>query len=231
MCGRYVSTATAEQLANTFNAGDFTRGPAVEPDYNVAPTKNVHIVRMTHRDDVEREVVDTARWGLIPSWAKDIKIGSRLFNARAESVRTTSAFRNAFARRRALIPADGWYEWTPKQFGPGKQAFYITPESGQLVFAGLWEVFGPDKLITCTILTTPAQGELARIHDRQPLVLSPGQWEAWLKDDDAAVQLLEHPDITAVRLRPVGSAVGNVANNGPSLISAVEEQTGPDQLF
>jgi putative SOS response-associated peptidase YedK len=178
------------------------------------------------------------RWGLVPHWAKDPKIGSRLINARAESAASKPSFRDAVARRRCLLPADGWYEW---QRGAGtalrggrKQPFFITPADGSgLALAGLWSTWrGPDAaippLVTCTVLTTDAVGPLAEIHDRMPLILPAQAWQAWLDPDshDPSELLAPPPEqlVHALELRPVSTAVNNVRRDGPELVDRVEPE-------
>jgi putative SOS response-associated peptidase YedK len=226
-----------------FDAVDATAGEELSPDYNVAPTKRVHVVRLSRRgpeldetvkpagtDQPASRVLSVVRWGLVPFWAKDPKTGARMLNARAESLTSKPAFRAAFAKRRCLVPADGWFEWTPRENAPGKQAFYMTPAGGApLAFAGLWEVWGQgeDRLYTCTVVTTDAVGPLTAVHDRMPLVLPPDRWAAWLGEEpvDDPATLLAAPSerlIQDMEIRPVGSAVGNVKNNGPQLLARVD---------
>jgi putative SOS response-associated peptidase YedK len=224
-----------------FDAIDATEGELLRPDYNVAPTDRVHVVRRSRRAaDAAAEagavrsanlqpgrVVSVARWGLVPSWAEGPSVGSRMLNARAETLIEKPAFRAAFARRRCLIPADGWFEWTPLPDGPGKQPYFMTPSAGGgLVFAGLWEVWGEgeDRLYTCTVVTTAAVGPLLAVHDRMPLVLPRERWASWLGeagDADPAALLAPTPAelVEAMEIRPVGSAVGNVRNKGAELVS------------
>ncbi|MGH3988451.1 MAG: SOS response-associated peptidase, partial [Pseudonocardiaceae bacterium] len=196
MCGRYASTRSPATLAVEFDALDATDGAAPGTDYNVAPTKPVFSVVTRHPRDAEgipdsdRTVrsIRVMRWGLVPHWAKDPGGGSRMINARAESAATKPAFRDAVARRRCLLPADGWYEW---QAAPGsrKQPFFITSRDGSgLALAGLWATWrGADTtappLVSCAVVTTDAVGPLAEIHDRMPLVLPAQAWEAWLDPD------------------------------------------------
>jgi len=245
MCGRYASTRSAEDLVSEFDAVDASEGEQLHPDYNVAPTDRVHVVRRSRRAPElaaagalagggavmgSERVVSVARWGLVPSWAKDPGMGARMLNARAESLVEKPAFRAAFARRRCLVPADGWFEWTPRQNAPGKQAYFMTPSGGGgLVFAGLWEVWGSgeDRLYTCTVVTTEAVGPLAAVHDRMPLVLPLHRWAAWLGEEgtaDPAMLLAPSPIelVEAVEIRPVGPAVGNVRNKGSELVALVE---------
>lgn len=225
MCGRYATTRTAPDLAALFEAYDATAEP-LTPDYNVAPTDPVPLCRVSATR--QGRVIEVARWGLIPSWATDRRVGARMINARAETVATTRAFARAFATRRCLIPADGWYEFAPAPAGGrGKQPYFMTPRDGSpVVFAGLWSVWGPaegeDKLLTCSIVTTAAVGELADVHDRMPLLLGPDRWDAWLTAATALDDLLVPPSLEAVgalEIRAVGRAVGDVRNDGPGLIA------------
>ena len=174
------------------------------------------------------------RWGLVPSWAKDVSIGNRMLNARVESLTEKPAFRTAAATRRCLVPADGWYEWAPRHDAPGKQPYYVTPEDGSgLAFAGLWEVWGrgEDRLYTCTVVTAPAVGALTEVHPRMPLVLPRERWAEWLdpaQEDVAQVALPTPPDyVERLEIRPVGAGVGNVANNGPQLTARAEQVSEP----
>jgi putative SOS response-associated peptidase YedK len=227
MCGRYASTRSPDELTLVFDALDGTADEVPEPDYNVAPTKPVYAVRATPDDGTPRRL-DVLSWGLVPSWAKDRSIGSRLLNARAETLGDKPAFRSAFARRRCLVPADGWYEWAPREHGPGKQPYYLTPADGSvLAFAGLWEVWGSGdgRVLTCTVVTTASQGGLADVHDRMPLVLPPDRWAAWLGEgpERTPAELLAPtpPEVVgALEIRPVGPEVGNVRNNGAHLVTA-----------
>jgi putative SOS response-associated peptidase YedK len=226
VCGRYASTRSPDELTLAFDAADCTGEAAPPPDYNVAPTKPVYAVRSGSRG----RRLDVLTWGLVPSWAKDRSIGSRLLNARAETLAVKPAFRSAFERRRCLIPADGWYEWKPREDRPGKQPYFLTPrDSSGLAFAGLWEVWG-DGLVTCTVVTTESHGVLADVHDRMPLVLPADRWATWLGEAPGAdpAELLAPTPATVVaslEVRPVGPQVGNVANNGRQLITA---QYAPD---
>ncbi|GAA1830949.1 SOS response-associated peptidase [Luedemannella flava] len=219
MCGRYASTRSAADLSALFEAADETEG-ALAPDYNVAPTDPVALVRHSARAD--GRVLSLARWGLVPSWAKDTKGGARMINARAETVATSRAFAQSFERRRCLVPADGWYEWLKRP--DGKQPYFMTrPDGGPLAFAGLWSVWGSgdQRLLTISVITVAAVGDLAAVHDRMPLVLPPQRWAQWLAADDATGLLMPDTDwVTQLEIRPVGSAVGDVRNDGPELVRA-----------
>jgi putative SOS response-associated peptidase YedK len=227
VCGRYVAKRDLDDLVAEFEAEDAI-GEPLPRDYNIAPTDPVPCVLTRHRSGdrggpVVRQL-RRARWGLVPSWAPDTKGAARRINARAETVTELPAFRSAMARRRCLVPADGWYEWAPAEAG-GKQPTYLTPPDDRgLAFAGLYEIWGPGKLLTTSIVTTAAAGELTRVHSRMPLVLPRGAWAAWLDPDrEDAIALLE-PDLAAIadlELRPVGPAVGSVHSDGPGLVERV----------
>jgi putative SOS response-associated peptidase YedK len=228
--------------------------PRLEPDFNVAPTKEVYAVverppRRESADEPEAEAQRQLRvvtWGLVPSWAKDPKIGSRMINARMETVAEKPAFRRAFERRRAILPADGYYEWYQPEDGPRtkagkvrKQPFFIRPRDGSiLAMAGLYELWrDPTKadddparwLWTCTVITTDAEDDLGRIHDRVPLMLTPDRYDAWLDpenhDHEALLGLLQPATPGLLEAYPVSTLVSNVANNGPELVEplALEE--------
>jgi putative SOS response-associated peptidase YedK len=225
MCGRYVAKRGLDDLAAEFEAEE-ALGPALRPDWNVAPTDAVPVVLTRHRsgapDGPVVRQLRAARWGLVPSWAPDTSKAARAINARAETVTELPTFRSAARRRRCLVPADGWYEWAPRPDGPGRQPTYLTPADGSVVaFAGLYEIWGPDKLLTSSIVTTAAAGPLTAVHHRMPLMLPRRSWSAWLDPARPDITDLLVPDLTVVEgmeLRPVGPAVGNVANDGPGLI-------------
>ena len=243
MCGRYVSVRSNDDLTEEFDAVDATNDEWEAPDYNVAPTKPVRIVvNLPLRDEsgtpaaAPTRQLRVASWGLVPSWAKDRRTQGRMFNARMESVATTNAFRRPYAKRRCLVPADGWYEW---QVGDaGKQPILMTPEDGHpIAFAGLYEFWGErgNTLTTCTIITAPAEGALAEIHDRMPLVLPRRAWARWLDPSvDDPKDLLRAWDEAAgehLELRPVSLAVNKVDNNGPELLQRAEPPAEEQRLF
>jgi putative SOS response-associated peptidase YedK len=245
MCGRYVSVKSDGDVVREFDAIDATEQDEHPPDWNIAPTKPVRAVVNRPLRDGEGEPAKTPtrqlrvmRWGLVPSWSKDAKGGGRMFNARVESVASKPAFRAAYAKRRCLIPADGWYEWRLLDTTT-KQPVYITPEDGHLIaFAGLYEFWrggdGP-TLTTCTIITTPAEGDLAQIHERMPLVLPRSAWTRWLDPSEAdPADLLTSWDEAAgehLELRPVDPLVNKVDNNGPELVRRAEPVVEPQTLF
>jgi putative SOS response-associated peptidase YedK len=218
VCGRYATTRSSVDLAALFEALDETGG-GLTPDYNVAPTDPVPIVVAGQGG----RAVRVARWGLVPAWARDARVGVRMINARAETVMSANAFAPSFRQRRCLVPADGWYEWVPRE-GGGKQAYYLTaPDAVVLVFAGLWTVSGAG-LLTCSIVTTGAVGHLASVHERMPLLVPAERWGEWLCGPADPARLLAVPPLTfinSLELRPVGPAVGDVRNDGPGLTAPV----------
>lgn len=222
VCGRYATTRHPADLSALFDALDDTGESPPPPDYNVAPTDPVPIVRVSQR--LGGRAVSAARWGLVPSWAQDMAGAARMINARAETVATARAYAPSFGRRRCLVPADGWYEWVPGRGGGRKQPYFMTPrDGGVLAFAGLWSPWGPRPVFTCTIVTMPALGDLALVHNRMPLVLPPERWAAWLAGPADPALLAPPPEefLANLELRPVGPAVGDVRNDGPELTRAV----------
>ncbi|HEY2443088.1 MAG TPA: SOS response-associated peptidase [Streptosporangiaceae bacterium] len=257
MCGRYASARRRMELLEEFGVQRDRVETALEPDYNVAPTKPVYAVLTRRSRDAESGApaagsdpvrqLRVLRWGLVPSWAKDPSIGSRMINARAETVAEKPSFRRAFARRRCLLPADGFYEWQQVEENgkKRKQPYYIYRTDGRaLAFAGLYELWRDPSvpedhdgswLWTTTIITTQATDEVGRIHDRMPMVIAPPDWPDWLDPDqgDAAGlhRLLTPAAGIGLTSHPVSSAVNNVRNNGPELMAAtlaVPDPGGPE---
>ncbi|MER6691495.1 SOS response-associated peptidase [Streptomyces minutiscleroticus] len=241
MCGRYVSTRGTEDLARLFQVADPPAEESLTPNWNVAPTQEVWaVLDRAPREDADapvRRELRPLRWGLVPSWAKDAGIGSRMINARVETVHEKPAYRSAFAKRRCLLPADGFYEWQQTTGGttgkPRKQPYFIHPEDGRVMaFAGLYEYWrDPDVkqdddpaawLMTCTIITTEATDAAGRVHPRMPLALTEDHYDAWLsperRDPDELRALLTRPADGRLAARPVSTAVNNVRNNGPHLL-------------
>ncbi|MFF4580510.1 SOS response-associated peptidase [Streptomyces sp. NPDC001389] len=240
MCGRYVSTRSPEDLTGLFGA--LPPGPdlVLPPSWNVAPTDTVWAV--LERADRESGLLERRlrplRWGLVPSWSKTADGGARMINARVETVGEKPAYRRAFAKRRCLLPADGFYEWeavpataTAKAY---KQPYFISPQDGAVMaMAGLYEfwrdpsVADPDDpaawWATCTVITTEATDAAGRVHPRMPLALSPARYDAWLDpahEDPASLRaLLTTPADGLLEARAVTTAVNSVRNNGPHLLT------------
>ncbi|HEV7172639.1 SOS response-associated peptidase [Pedococcus sp.] len=271
MCGRYAATANPDELVEEFEVdqdrtGDPARSilknpqspPAGTPDYNLAPSKQAPVVlsrvprsgkpteEYSGEPAPERQL-RLLTWGLVPSWSKDVAIGARMINARAESVLEKGAFAKAALSRRCLVPALGWYEWQKSPVAkdakgnPRKQPFFMHRADGHSVaFAGLYEfwrdsaIADPEDpeawLTTFTIITTAAEPGLDRIHDRQPLVLEPGDWATWLDptmtDRDEVAHLLAYAEPGRFEAHPVGRAVSSNRSNGPQLV----EPAGKDEL-
>jgi putative SOS response-associated peptidase YedK len=274
MCGRYASARKRIELLEEFSVQRDRVTEPLAPDYNVAPTKPVYAVLARDGRDSEaaagtgagcasesgasdsgvgegRSVareLRVVRWGLVPSWAKDVSIGSRLINARAETLSEKPAYRRAFARRRCLLPADGYYEWQVRAAAPrteaaagkpaakqAKQPFFIhRADGGPLAFAGLYELWRdravPDGdpeawLWSATIVTTSAPDELGQIHDRMPMVIAPESWADWLdpaNNDTSDLQALLAPAVAdGLESYPVSTEVNAVRHNGPDLIERV----------
>jgi putative SOS response-associated peptidase YedK len=213
MCGRFALHAHPQVIALQFG---LAATPEVAPRYNIAPSTEVLIVRAA--DDARHAV--RARWGLVPHWARDPAIGARLNNARAETLAQKASFRDAFRRRRCLIPASGFYEW--QRVAGRKQPYYVFPSRDALfAFAGLWERWrGPGAVLeTCTVVTTAANAAMRAIHDRMPVIVAPRDHARWLDGAAADVQDLLRPcDSGELVVRRVGRAVNDARNESPRLI-------------
>lgn len=240
MCGRYAATKDPAKLTGEFDAVDATEDKARGADYNVAPTKNVVIVVQRHPRDEDGKVLEgepavrslrMMRWGLVPFWAKDAAVGNKMINTRAETATEKPAFRRALAKRRCLVPADGWFEW--RRDGKEKQPFYMTgPDDRSLAFAGIWESWrdpkadeGAPPLLTFSVITTDAVGKLTEVHHRMPLMMPKSTWQAWLDPDAEEVGDLLAPSldlVESIELRPVSAQVNSVRNNGEQLIERVD---------
>ncbi|MGW5330313.1 SOS response-associated peptidase [Streptomyces sp. NPDC004014] len=245
MCGRYVSTRRPQDLAQLFHVGEWPVTEVLAPSWNVAPTDDVWAVleRTPRGDDgatAPSRELRPLRWGLVPSWAKEPKIGARMINARVETVDEKPAFRRAFAKRRCLLPADGFYEWQsvqdPVTGKVRKQPYFIHPEDDQVMaLAGLYEYWRDPAvtqdddpaawLMTCTIITTEATDAAGHVHPRMPLALTENNYEAWLdpahQDQEDLRALLGRPAGGHLDALPVSTAVNNVRNNGPQLLDPV----------
>jgi putative SOS response-associated peptidase YedK len=244
MCGRYASSRRPEDLVEEFEIDRVEVKETLAPDYNVAPTKQVYaVVERPASDDGEaggERQLRTLKWGLVPFWAKDPSIGNKMINARMETVHEKPAFRRAFATRRCLLPADGYFEWYPteqktKAGKPLKQPFFIRPaDGGVMAMAGLYEIWrdptrdedDPQRFQwTCTVLTTTAEDAVGHIHDRMPLLVEPDRYAAWLDPSVSDVEDLKGLLVPAAPGRleayPVSTAVNSVRNNGPELMDPV----------
>lgn len=254
MCGRYATTTNPASLAVELDAIDETDDKGFDPNFNVAPTNQVLTVVERHdRDHPEDPAtlrIRAMRWGLIPTWTKAAEPGvpvkgKPLFNARADKAATTASFRDAVKKRRCLVPMDGWYEWITDTDGNGKafkRPYFMSRGDGErLYMAGLWSVWRDRELenaqpiLSCTILTTDAVGDLVKVHDRMPLVMPRAHWDAWLDPDHPApAELLETPtpqSVSDIVIREVPSLVNSVKNNGPELLGPVTEQAGQISLI
>ncbi len=249
MCGRFVSARERQALIDEFSVERDEVTSELALDWNVAPTDSIYAV-MTRaprdqRDGPLARELHAVRWGLIPSWAKDLSGAGRLINARAETITVKPSFRSAFARRRCLIPADGYYEWrtlaSPDGGKPRKQPYFIHRADGTgMAFAGLYELWRDQALPadhpkawlwTATIITTSATDEVGWVHDRMPMVISPDRWAEWLDpapaDADRLLHAMAPAAADALETRPVSTAVNSVRNDGPDLIAPVTEEVEP----
>jgi putative SOS response-associated peptidase YedK len=231
MCGRYALARRADALARLFGAREAPGlREAYEPSYNIAPTHRVLGLAMTPSGD---RVLDTYRWGLVPSWANDPSIGSRLFNARAATLWTSQAFADAFARRRLVLLADGFFEWRRGPDGRRRPLFLHRADGAPLLLAGLWERWWEgahrrdEPLVSCTIVTTEAGPDLIGVHDRMPVVLELDDLDRWLdprrRDQDDRAELLRPSPAGTLTHHPVDPRVGDVRNDGPDLVAPYEE--------
>lgn len=221
MCGRFAVTATPSMLAAHFGLSEpveFT------PNYNITPSQQIPVVRSL---DGKRGLF-LMRWGLIPHWAKDVKIGYKLINARAGTVFDKPAFREAIKKRRCLIPASGFFEW--KKAGKMKQPYFVALRGQDLfAFAGLWEFWHKSKeeiVASCSILTTDANEIMAPIHHRMPAIIAPENYDAWLRPDarpEDLSRLLKPFRAAAMKAYPVSQAINNPKNNSAACLAPLEE--------
>jgi len=226
MCGRFVQYSPIETFQQIFNIG--TVSLEVIPNYNVTPTQKIlTIIKHDNENKLEK-----LHWGLVPFWAKDVTIGSRMINARAETVSQKPSFRNAFRKRRCLIPVDGFYEWKGEK--GNKQPYYVFIPSGEpFAFAGLWETWTDQKsdeesvYNSCTIITTGASESIREIHHRMPAILAPESHEKWLNtdiQDSIELQAIIDDDlIYDMKYYPVSTLVNSVKNNDPNCIKPIDE--------
>ena len=226
MCGRYANTRSDADLSSLFDIA-LALDDELPPNYNVAPTDPVRIVLDRLQDDESVRQLRTARWGLIPSWAKDRKIGARMINARSETITEKPAFKKAASQRRCIVPADGYFEWEKRD--GAKVPYFLHGTEDVIAMAGLYEFWrdseSGDWVVSCTVLTTPATDSLGHIHDRSPVIVPADLRSQWLDPtvtavDEVTEMLRSIPEPT---LEPyeVSSAVNSVRNNGPELLVPV----------
>ncbi len=217
MCGRFTAKLTWQQLHDLYEIAP-PESPQDEldlkPRYNIAPTQIVPVVRL---NSAGRRELALLRWGLIPSWSKDVKIAYRAINARAETIATAPAFRAAFKKRRCLVPATGFYEWKKLDDG-NKQPYFIGMRDGSsFAFAGLWERWDKGEALveTFTIITGEPNSLVAQLYDRMPVILDPNDYEAWLNAADTAIPqaLLQPFPAQLMTAYPVNKRVNNVKND------------------
>ncbi|MFH1628731.1 MAG: SOS response-associated peptidase [Pseudomonadota bacterium] len=221
MCGRFAQYSDIATLQKTFQIQDVTCN--VTPGYNIAPLQKV--LSIIHHNGNRLGLL---RWGLVPAWAQDIAIASKLINARLETLETKPSFRNAFKRRRCLIPADGFYEW--KATGRHKQPWYFTLRSGgTFAFAGLWETWKGVKdaaYHSCTIITTTADDAMRKIHHRMPVILTADVHTAWLnpenQDPGQLKAVLAAGQVSGLKQFPISQHVNSTRNNDPACIKPLE---------
>lgn len=239
MCGRFVSSSPPDEVARYFDV-DQTAEQALEhrPNFNTAPTTDVFVVY----EDGSTRRLDTFHWGLVPAWAKDLSVGNRMINARSETVASKPAFRRAFARRRCIVPVDGFYEWKAVPGQKRKQPFFIhRPDGEPYAFAGLWEQWrgtpaaagspeeGQGEEVTVrsvTIITGAANEPMSAIHDRMPIILAPSAWATWLDpemhDTEQLGRFLVPAPPELITMHPVSTDVNSVRNKGEHLVDVVD---------
>ena len=226
MCSRYFLDADGNVIAYTFAVPENT---AVRRRYNIAPTQEAPVVRVGAGGARELALL---RWGLVPSWAKEPGVGTKMINARSEGVESKPAFRAAVRSRRCLVPATGFYEW--KGLPGRKQPYAITIERPLFAFAGLWETWSPQggkPVETFTILTTDANPAIAPVHDRMPVILPHDAEEAWLTGDTQDALAVLAPYANDTKLRAVGPAVGNSKNETPECLDDAPGWSDQPSLF
>ena len=219
MCGRFVLSASPQAIAEYLNSAP---PEPYAPRYNIAPTQPL-LART-------RQALTHLRWGLVPAWSKDPSIGARLFNARSETVAEKPSFRNAYRRRRCLIPATGFYEW--RREGERKQPYFCHLGQRMFAFAGIWELWQDgdgNELRSCALLTAPAEGPIAEIHERMPVAIDDTLHSLWMDHRDESTARAEACIADRVRdfeFYPVGTRVNYAGNEGPELIRPWEGETG-----
>jgi putative SOS response-associated peptidase YedK len=228
MCGRFVQKTPLGDIQVLFETAGAV--PNMPPRYNAAPTDSLAVVRFNPQ--TRQRALDLLRWGLVPLWAKDLAFGPKCINARSETVATNKIFRDAFERRRCLIPADGFYEW--QKTGGKTQPYAIVPaEGGVFAFAGLWERWknpGDGSIVRSFTIVTGLPNPLCQpIHERMPVILPKAAWSLWLGEEEAKpdeiLALLSPYSAELMRVYPIGPAVGNVRNDTPDLLVSIAGDT------
>ncbi len=228
MCGRFVLVSTGKDISRHF---ELVEDPSFPPRFNIAPTQMIETVR--NAPGTSHRHIAPARWGLIPSWAKDKSVGWKLINARSETVFDKPAFRNSIRKRRCLIPSDGFYEWK-RDHGSKTRPYFVSMADGSLfAFAGLWDSWkdgSGETIETCSILTTAANSLVAIVHERMPVILKCDNYDLWL--DNAITDLGRLSRVMApyaselMKLYPVASAVNKPAYDEPDCIEPIVEEEG-----
>jgi putative SOS response-associated peptidase YedK len=236
MCGRFAFYSAHEAVVRLFGLPDAT--PEAEPMYNIAPTTYVPVVRESSDVAATRRLA-MLYWGLVPWWAKDKSVGARMINARSETLKDKPAFREAYQRRRGLVPADGYFEWM-KLDARDRQPYFIQPASGTpFAFAALWERWrdpvGGEPLESFTLLTTDAARSIAHVHDRMPVIIPPEAYAEWLDRGNEDVERLDRlfdPAVVGEMVAtPVSRYVSNARNQGPQCIEPVALEKPAGDLF
>jgi putative SOS response-associated peptidase YedK len=224
MCGRFVGFSTLEMLQEHFPID--VADAQVTTSYNVAPAQEILAIS---RHDEKNHLLNY-HWGLVPFWAKDLSIGAKLINARSETVAAKPSFRNAFKKRRCLIPSNGFYEWKGSK-GQKQPMFLNLPSGSPFAFAGLWEIWdnkGKEQTPyrSCTILTREASESVLPIHHRMPVILKPEAFDIWLnpeiQDTDSLSEIIKNQIYTELKGVPVSKQVNSAKNNRPENIQAIE---------
>lgn len=223
MCGRYTLHHKPEEIEERFDVDAVEEFLA--PRYNIAPSQIIPVIRQTQ----SREMAG-CKWGLIPFWAKDPKIGNNLINAKAETIAEKPSFKRAFAKRRCLIPADGFYEWQKRGKAPSQPMYIRRRDGGLFAFAGLWEEWKSpegEPIETCTIITVEPNELLSKIHNRMAAILRPGDEAAWIDPKsgvDDLLQMLRPYDSDELEAIPVSRAVNSPAHDSAALIAPIETE-------
>ena len=226
MCGRFTLKTDPETLTETFPGFTTPAADEMSPRYNIAPSQQIAVVANNGENSVE-----FFQWGLIPSWAKDPKIGNRMINARSETLAEKPSFRTPYKRRRCLILSDGFYEWKSEPGSKSKTPFYVQLKSEKpFAFAGLWEAWSPniddDPLLSCTIITTSPNALMETIHQRMPVILEPDAHNLWLDPSDQSPKQLDgllkpYPD-DEMMAYPVSRLVNRPSNDSPDCIAPAD---------